>query len=72
MVEIAALPQKPQRVARADPVVAVILAVAVAGHDLVPLREDPVHLLYVIRLEHVVRVKDEIAVEALREIPLQM
>ena len=65
-VEIAALPQEPQGVARADPVVAEILAVAVAGDDLVPGGERFVHPLDVVRGEEVVRVEHEVAVEALR------
>ena len=57
------LAQKPQRIARGYPVVPEVLAVAVARHYLIAVREDLVHLLYIVLLEHVVRVEDEVAVE---------
>ena len=63
-VQIAALPQEPQGVAGADPVVGIVLAVAVAGDDLVPAGEHGVHPLDVVRRQHIVRVEHEIAVEA--------
>ena len=65
-VEVAALPQEPQGVACADPVAAEILAVAVAGDDLVAVGEHLVHPLYVVRSQQVVGVKHEVAVKALR------
>ena len=57
------LAQEPQRVAGGDPVVPEVLGVAVARDDAVALGEDAVHLLYVVLLEDVVRVEDEVAVE---------
>ena len=65
-VEIPALPQEPQGVARADPVIAEILAVAIAGDDLVTGGERLVHPLDVVRRQQVVRVEHEVAVKALR------
>ena len=65
-VEIAALPQEPQGVARADPVVAEVLAVAVAGDDLVAVGEHLVHPLNVVRGQQVVGVKHEITVKPRR------
>ena len=64
-VEIAALPQEPQAVAGADPVVGVVLAVAVAGDDLIPAGEHGVHLLDVVRSQYVVGVEHEVAVKAI-------
>ena len=63
-VEIAALPQEPQAVTGADPVVGVVLAVAVAGDDLVSVGEHGVHLLNVVRGQDIVSVEYEVAVEA--------
>ncbi len=57
-------PQEPQGVPGADPVVAEVFAVAVAGHDLVSGGEALVHPLEVIRREDVVRVEHEVAVKA--------
>ena len=65
-VQIAAFPQEPQGVPGADPVVAEVFAVAVAGHDLVSGGEALVHALEVVRREDVVRVEHEVAVKALR------
>ena len=63
-VEVAALPQEPQAVAGADPVVSVVLAVAVAGDDLIAVGEHDVHLLNVVRGEDVVGIEHEVAVKA--------
>ena len=65
MIQIAALPQKPEGGARAHPAGVVIDAVAVAGDDLEAGRKAPVHLLDVVRFQEIVCVEDEIAVEAL-------
>ena len=65
-VQIAALPQEPQGVPGADPIVAEVFAVAVAGHDLVSGGEALVHALEVVRREDVVRIEHEVAVKALR------
>ena len=65
-VEIAALPQKPQGVSGADPVAAEVLAVAVAGDDLVAVGEHLVHPLYVVRGEDVVGIEYKVAVKARR------
>ena len=65
-VQIAALPQEPQGVPGADPVVAEVFAVAVAGHDLVSGGEALIHALEIVRREDVVRIEHEIAVKALR------
>ena len=72
MVEVAALPQKPQCVAGADPVVAVILTVAVAGDDLVSVRKRLVHALDVVGLEDVVGIKNEVAVKARGVVPIKV
>ena len=72
MVEVAALPQEPQGVAGGDPVVAVVLAVAVAGDDIVALREGAVHGGDVIGVQNVVGVKDKVAVEPGGVVLLQM
>ena len=64
MVQVAALPQVPQGVAGADPGVAEVLGVAVAGDDVVPVGEGAVHLLDVVGGEDVVGVEDDVAVEA--------
>ena len=69
-VQILRLTQKPERVAGGYPVVAVVFRVAVARDDLVPVGEGAVHLRYITVLEHVVRVKDEVAVEGLAGIAL--
>ena len=69
-VEELRLAQEPQRVAGGDPVVAVVFRVAVAGDDLVAVGEGAVHLRDVALLQHVVGVKDEIAVEGLVRVAL--
>ena len=65
VVEIAALPQEPQGVPCADPVVAVVFAVAIAGDDGAAPGEDFVHPLDIVRGQNVVGVEHEVAVKAL-------
>ena len=61
-VEVAALPQEPQGVTGADPVVAVVLGVTVAGDDLVAVGEGLVDLGNIVGGQHVVGVQHQIAV----------
>ncbi len=72
MVEVPALAQEPQGVARGDPVVAVVLAGAVAGDDVVPGGERAVHLLDIVGGEEVIGVKDEVAIVSGRDVPRDM
>ena len=72
MIEIPALPQEPQGITGADPVVAVILAVAEAGDDLVSVGKRPVHGLHIVGSQNIVRVKHEVSVKAPGIILLQM
>ena len=72
VVEVAALPQEPQGVTGADPVVTVVFGVAVAGDDLVAVGEGFVHSLDIVRCQQIVGVKDEIAVKAVGIVVLQM
>ena len=72
VVEVAALPQEPQGVAGGDPVIAVVFAVAVAGDDIVALREGTVHGGDVTGVQNVVGVKDNVAVEPGGVVLLQM
>ena len=63
MVQILAFAQKPQRVARADPVCTVVFGVAVACDDPVAVRKRLVHAGDIIGGQDIVRVEDEKAVE---------
>ena len=66
MIQVFRFAQKPQPVAGRDPVIAVILGISVARHDVVSVGEGFVHPLDVIRTQEVIRIKDEVAVKALR------
>ena len=72
VIEIPALPQEPQGVTGADPVVAVVLAVAEAGDDVMAVGKRPVHGLHIVGSQNIVRVKHEVAVEALGIVLLQV
>ena len=63
VVQVAGLPDKPQGVPGGDPVVPVVLGVAVAGEDLIPVAEGLVHGLHEAAVQHVVRVKNQKPVE---------
>ena len=65
MVQIFAFAEEPERVAGADPVVPVVLRIAVAGDDFVAVGEGAVDGFDVARVEHVVRVEDREGVERL-------
>ena len=62
-VEIPALPQEPQGVAGADPVIAVVFGVAVAGDDLIAVGEGLVDLRDIVGRQDIVGVQHQIAVE---------
>ena len=72
VVEIPALPQEPQGITGADPVVAVVLAVAEAGDDVMAVGKRPVHGLHIVGSQNIVRVKHEVSVEALGIVLLQV
>ena len=72
VVEVAALPQIPQAGAGAEPVVAVVLGIAVAGDDVLAVGEGAVHLLDIVGREDIVGVKDEVAVKALGVVPAEV
>ena len=62
VVEILRLAQKPQRVARRDPVVAVVFGVAVAGHDLIAGGVDLLDLGDKVRVKDIVGIQHKIGV----------
>ena len=72
MVEEGGLPEEPQGVARGDPVVGVVLGVAVAGDDFVAVGEGAVHLGDVVGRQQVIGVEDEEAVKDLAIVGFDM
>ena len=62
-VQVAAFPQKPQGIPGADPVAAVIFAVAVAGDDLIAGRKALVHAGKEIRGDEIIGIKDKVGIE---------
>ena len=70
-VELRGLAQEKQRVARADPVVAEVLRVAVARDDLVARIKDLVHLLDEVFVEDVVRVEHKEALKGMLAVLLK-
>ena len=72
VVEEGGLPQEPQGIAGGDPVVGVVLGVAIAGDDLIAIGEGAVHLGDVVGLQEVVGVEDHKGVEHAAIVPLDM
>lgn len=58
-VHILRIPQEPERVTRADPVVPVVFGIAVAGHNAVARGEGFVHLRDEVLVQEIVRIKEE-------------
>ena len=72
MVERFRLAQKPQGVPCGNPVVPVVLGVAVACDDFVAIGKGAVHFCDVLRTEEVIGIEDKVAVKGVAVILLNL
>ena len=63
VIEVFGFPQEPQAISGGNPVGAKVFGIAVAGDNPIAAVKHLVHLLYIVLIQQVIRVEDEISIE---------